>query len=110
MLCCGYGLFKKKVEQLKKGILAFGRIIAIHGNSCALREKVQVSATRECFDAFVQEVGCLQPHCSIRKRLDDTVHTLVLLPMNTTKIDVYEYVNSKVQRICERGSISRTRF
>jgi hypothetical protein len=51
---------KWKVEQLKKGIVAFGRIIAIHGNSCALREKVLVFATRECFDAFVQEASCPQ--------------------------------------------------
>jgi hypothetical protein len=38
------------------------------------------------------------------------MHTLVLLPMNTTKIDVYEYVNLKVQRICDKRGISRTRF
>jgi hypothetical protein len=101
---------RRRVEQLKKGIVSFGRITAIYGNSCALQEKVQVSAARECFDAFVQEAGCPQPHRSIRRRLDDSVHTLVLLSMNTTKTDVYEYVNSKVQRICEKGGISRTRF
>jgi hypothetical protein len=87
---------RRRVEQLKKGVVAFGRITAIHGNSYALREKVQVSAARECFDAFVQEASCPQPHRSIRRRLDDTVHTLVLLPMNTTKTNIYEYVNSKV--------------
>jgi hypothetical protein len=88
----GMAYSRRKVEQLKKGILAFGRITAIHGNSCTLREKVQVSAARESFDAFVQEAGCPQPLRSIRRRLDDTVHILVLLPMNTTKTDVYEYV------------------
>jgi hypothetical protein len=106
----GIAYSRRRVEQLKKGIVSFGRITAIYGNSCALQEKVQVSAARECFDAFVQEAGCPQPHRSIRRRLDDSVHTLVLLSMNTTKTDVYEYVNSKVQRICEKGGISRTRF
>jgi hypothetical protein len=58
----------------------------------------------------MQEVGCFQPHYSIQQRLDDTVNTLVLLPMNTKKDHVYEYVNSNIQRICNRGGASKTRF
>jgi hypothetical protein len=94
--CFTMSMAYSRVEQLKKSIVAFCRITTIHGNSCSLREKAQVLAARECFDAFVQKEGCSQPHHSIRWRLDDTLDTLVLLPMNTTKCDVYEYVNSKV--------------
>jgi hypothetical protein len=95
MLCCGYGLFKEG-GTIEEGYCFIWKNNSHPGNSCALREKIQVSVARECFDAFVQEASCPQPHCSIRRRFDDTVHTLVLLPMNTTKTDIYEYVNSKV--------------
>jgi hypothetical protein len=49
----GMAYSRRRVEQLKKDVVAFGRVTAIHGNSCALQERVQVYAARECFDAFV---------------------------------------------------------
>ena len=36
----GMAYLRRKVEQLKKDIVAFERVTAIHGNSCALRERV----------------------------------------------------------------------
>jgi hypothetical protein len=109
-LYCGYGLFEKEGRIIKEGHCCIWK-----NNShswkfmCIGRKSIGFSSQR-MFDAFVQKAGCPQPHCSIRRRLDNIVHILVLLPMNTTKIDVYEYVNSKVQRIWNRRGISRTRL
>ena len=110
IFCYGYGLFKKEGRTIEEGYCCIWKNNSHSWDSCALRKKVQVSATGECFATFVHEASCLQPHYKIEKKSGDMVHTLVLFPMNTTKTNVYEYMNSMVQRICNRRGINIIRF
>jgi hypothetical protein len=45
---------------LKKSIVEFGGIMAIHRNPCVLPNKAKVSTARKCFDPFFKKIGCLQ--------------------------------------------------
>jgi hypothetical protein len=96
------------MEQLKKNIVIFGRKMAIYGNSCALQEKR--SLQQENALMRLRRKWLPPTTTQFRRWLDNMVQTLVLLPMNTTKSDVYEYVNLKAQKICDRGGISKTTF
>ena len=80
----------------------------IHGNTLfdPIRESARMSAAEACFKSFVDKVGCPQPHRSIRRKSDNEV----LLPMNTVKCDVFNYVNEEVKRICNGETISISSF
>ena len=51
---------RSRMEQLKKSIVEFGGIMAIHRNPCVLPNKAKVSTTRKCFDPFFKKISCLQ--------------------------------------------------
>jgi hypothetical protein len=55
-------------------------------------------AARESFQEFVGEAGCIQ-HRQIRRKVDKFVVSLVLLPINTTKVDVFHFVNEEVKKM-----------
>jgi hypothetical protein len=55
-----------------------------------------MSAAKESFSDFIRDVGCTQPHRQVQKKVDNSVVPLVLLPMNTTKVDVFHLVNEEV--------------
>ena len=67
--------------------MIYGRVTAIHGNTLSdpIRESAKMSAAEACFKSFVDEASCPQPHRSIRRKSDNEVLPLVLLPMNTVK-------------------------
>ena len=51
------------------------------------------------FKSFVDEADCPQPHRSIRCKGNNEVMSLILLPMNIVKSDVFNYVNEEVKKI-----------
>jgi hypothetical protein len=86
---------QRRFKQLKVAHRVYGRVAAVHGNTCNLRERAKMSAARESFTAFVGDAGCTQPHCQVRRKMDNSVVPLILLPMNTTKVDVFHFVNEE---------------
>ena len=69
-----------------------------------------MSAAKQSLEVFVGEVGCQQPHRSMRRKLDNVVLPLILLPMNTTKKDVFYYVNEKVKKLVDGIELSVSSF
>ena len=108
----GVGYSQRRFKELKKDCLIYGRVTAIHGNTLSnpLRESTRMSAAEACFKSFVDEVGCPQPHRSICRKDDNAVVPLILLPMNTVKFDVFNYVNEEVKKICNGETISISSF
>jgi hypothetical protein len=56
------GYSQRRFKQLKVAHRVYGRVAAVHGNTCNLRERAKMSAARESFTAFVGDAGCTQPH------------------------------------------------
>jgi hypothetical protein len=56
------GYSQRRFKQLKVAHRVYGRVAAVHGNMCNLRERVKMSAARENFTAFVGNAECTQPH------------------------------------------------
>lgn len=108
----GIGYSQRRFKQLKKECLIYGRVAAIHGNSLSnpLRESTRMSAAEASFKSFVDEAGCPQPHRSILRKDDNEVVPLILLPMNTQKSDIFNYVNEEVKRVCNGETISISSF
>jgi hypothetical protein len=69
-----------------------------------------MSTARESFSDFIRDAGCTHPHRQVRKKVDNSVVPLVLLPMNTTKVDVFYLVNEEVKKIVEGESMSLASF
>ena len=91
----GVGYSQRRFKQLKVECSIYGRVTAIHGNTLSdpVRESTKMSAADASFKVFVDEAGCPQPHRSIRRKSDNEVVPLILLPMNTMKFDIFNYVN-----------------
>jgi hypothetical protein len=77
---------------------------------CHLREGAKMMAARESFQEFVGEAGCTQPHRQIRRKVDNLVVPLILLPMNTTKVDVFHLVNEEVKKMVDSEPLSLASF
>ena len=69
-----------------------------------------MSAARESFTAFVEDTGCTQPHRQVWKKLDNSEVRLILLSMNTRKVDVFHFVNEEVKTLVGRESLSLAPF
>lgn len=108
----GIGYSQRRFKELKKDCIIYGGVTAIHGNilSDPLRESTRMSTAEACFKSFVDEAGCPQLHYSIRRKNDNEVVPLILLPMNTVKFDVFNYLNEEVKRICNGETISMSSF
>jgi hypothetical protein len=104
------GYSQRRFKQLKVAHRVYGRVAAIHGNKCNLREQAKMSAIRESFTAFVGDVGCTQLHRQVRRKVDNSVVPLILLPMNTTKVDVFHFVNEEVKTLVGGESMSLASF
>jgi hypothetical protein len=87
-------------KQLKIAQQVYGRVAAVYGNT----------RLEACFAPFVQEAECTQPHRQILQKKENKVVLLVLLPMNTMKIDVFNYMNEEMKKICDREMISLSSF
>ena len=101
------GYLQRHFKQLKVAHRVYKRVVVVHGNTCNLRK---MSAARESFTAFVGDAGCTQPHRQVQKKLDNSVVLLILLPMNTTKVDVFHFVNDEVKTLVEGESMSLASF
>jgi hypothetical protein len=56
------GYSQRRFKELKVAHKMYGRVAAIHGNTCNLRERVKMSAARESFTTFIGDMGCTQLH------------------------------------------------
>jgi hypothetical protein len=56
------GYSQRRFKQLKVAHRVYGRVAAVHGNTCNLRERVKMLAAKESFIAFVGDVECTQPY------------------------------------------------
>jgi hypothetical protein len=104
------GYSQRRFKQLKVAHRVYGRVAAVHGNTCNLRERAKMSAARESFTAFVGDAGCTQPHRQVWKKVDNSIVPLILLPMNTTKVDVFHFVNEEVKTLVGGESMSLASF
>jgi hypothetical protein len=104
------GYSQRRFKQLKVAHRVYGRVAAVHGNTCNLKEQVKMSVAKENFTAFVGDAGCTQPHRQVRKKVDNSIVPLILLPMNTTKVDVFHFVNEEVKTLVGGESISLASF
>ena len=106
------GYSKRRIEELKSdirsigitsevfGVECSGRSSAVHGNTVHVpRTSVGVQAMESVFEKYVTETGCTQPHRQCRRRSDNQMVPLILLPMNTRRDDMYHTVVADVERI-----------
>jgi hypothetical protein len=49
-------------------------------------------------------------HCQVRRKVDNSVVPLILLPINTTKVDVFHFVNEEVKTLVGGESMSLASF
>ena len=112
MLCYAttLGYSQRRFKQLKTSHAIYGRVATVHGNTCHGRESAKMSAARESLDVFINEAGCQQPHRSVRRKMDNAVLPLILLPMNTTKLEVFKYVNEEVKKLVDGSELSESSF
>ena len=101
---------QRHFKQPKVAHKVYGRVAAVHGNTCNLREQAKMSAAKDSFTAFIGNVKCTQPHHQVRKKVDNSVVPLILLPMNTTKVDVFYFVNEVVKTLVGGESMSLVSF
>ena len=104
------GYSQRRLKQLKVAHRVYGRVTAVHGNTCNLKEQEKMSAARESFTSFVGDVGCTQSHHQVRKKLNNSVVLLILLSMNTKKVDVFHFVNEEVKTLVGGKSMSLVSF
>ena len=88
----------------------YRRVATVHGNTCNLKEQAKMSVGRESFTAFIGDTGYTQPHHQVRKKVDNSIVPLILMPMNTTKVDVFYFINEEVKTLVGRESILLTSF
>jgi len=88
----------------------YGRVVVVHGNTCHLREGARMSTMYVSFEEFVKEVRCTQPYRQIRRKVDNSIVPFILLPMNTTKVDVFHYVNKEVKKMVDGQMVTLTSF
>jgi hypothetical protein len=104
------GYSQRRFKKLKVAHRVYGRVAAVHGNTCNLRERAKMSAARESFTTFVGDAGCTQSHRQVRRKVDNSVVPLILLSMNTTKVDVFHFVNEEVKTLVGGESMSLASF
>ena len=104
------GYSQRRFKPLKVAQRVYGRISAVHGNTCHLRERAKMMAARESFQVFVDEAHYTQPHRQIRRKVDNLVVPLILLSMNTAKADVFLLVNEEVKKMVDSEPLSLSSF
>ena len=103
---------KRRIEELKSdirstgitsevfGVECSGRLSAVHGNKVHVpRTSVDVQAMESIFEKYVMETRCTQPHRQCRRRSDNQMVPLILLPMNIRREDVFHTIVADVERI-----------
>ena len=106
------GYSKRRMEELKSdirsigitselfGVECRGRSSALHGNTVLVPQTfVGLQVMESVFEKYVTETGCTQPHRQCRRRSDNQMVPLILLPMNTRREDVFHTVVANVERI-----------
>jgi len=86
---------QRRFKQLKQSQQVYGKVATVHRNMCHLRKGARMSVAHASFEEFVKEVRCMQPHKQIWRKANNSIDPLILLPINTTKVDVFHYVNEE---------------
>ena len=79
----------------------YGNVATVHRNTCRRNKSAKMTAAKESLDVFVSEAGCQQLHRSVHRKVDNVVLPLILLPMNTTKNDVFCHLNEEVKKLVD---------
>ena len=106
------GYSKRRIEELKSdirsigitgdlfGVECSGRSLAVHGNIVHVPwTSVGVQAMESVFEKYVTKTGCTQLHRQCRQRSNNQMVPLILLPMNTRRVDVFHTIVADIQRI-----------
>ena len=104
------GYLQRRLNALKADIRERGRFSTIHGNTHKTKEHTNISAARAVLQNYFKEAGCTQPQRQVVRRKDRTTLPLVLLPMNTTRQDVYDMVSIVIANLGQNISISKSAF
>ena len=104
------GYSQQRLKALKVDIREKGRFFATHGNTHQTREHTHISAARAVLENYFKEAGCIQPHRQVVQRKDRTTLPIVLLPMNTTRQDVYDMVSVEIANLGQNIPISKSAF
>ena len=104
------GYLQRRSKQLKVVHRVYMKVATVHENMCNLKARAKMSIARESFTTFVGDAGCTQSHCQVWKKLDNSVVLLILLSMNTTKVDAFHFVNEEVKMLVGGESMSLALF
>ena len=61
-------------------------------------------------EQYIANARCPQPHRDIKRKCNGIFCILVLLPMNTRHIDVFDMVNEKIRMLGPQNKISQATF
>ena len=75
-----------------------GKISTVYRNTSHVpHTSLGVQVMKTIFERFVKEAGCIQPHRQCRRKNDNEMVSLVLLPVNTTRKDVFHTMSTNVE-------------
>ena len=98
--CYGVAIgYSERHFKRLKGAVRAGCVAAVHGNSQRIPEGTHTSTACAILEQYIASAGCPQPHRDIKRLCDGAFCTLVLLPMNTRRIDVFDMVNEKIRML-----------
>ena len=91
------GYYKRQFKRLKGADPCWLRCSNSWQNSQRIHEGMHTSAARAVLEQYIADAGCPQPHRAIKRLCDGAFCTLVLLPMNTRGLNVFNMVNEEDQ-------------
>ena len=103
------GYSERQFKRLKGAVRA-GCVAAVYGNSQRILKGTHTSTARVVLEQYITGAGCPQPHRDIKHLCDGAFRTLVLLPTNTQRIDVFDMVNEKIPLLGPGNKISQAAF
>ena len=117
------GYSKRGIEELKSnirsigiisevfGVECSGRLSVVHGNTVHVPwTSIAIQAMEIVFEKYVTEKGCTQLHKQCRRRSDNQMVPLILLPMNTKREDVFHRVVADVEKITKSKALGSCSF
>jgi hypothetical protein len=103
-------IFSEVIQTIESCTPSVRKSCCCTWEQCYLREGTKMMAAHESFKEFVGEAGYTQPHRQIRRKVDILVMALILLSMNTRKVDVFYLVNEEVKKMVDGEPLSLASF
>jgi hypothetical protein len=99
MLCSNSRIFLEAIQTIESGTPSVRESCSCTWEHMQVEGATKdVGSSRE-FQEFIEKAGCTQPHRQVRRKVDNFVVPLILLPMNITKVDVFHFVNEEVKKM-----------